>query len=156
MRGHGITFHETTREATVAGDSAASRTREPKFVEATRYQRVISQDYIRAAMVAAVVVTVCLKHHEANNAITVLHLDLNNIGDEGAVALANGLKARHVMCAFKYGPFIASDTLIVVPGRLRQEDAFMCASDVSHSYAQLSQGLDWRNGLNNVTTSCTL
>ena len=51
--------HETTRKATVVRDSAASRTRVSKFAEATRYQRVISQDHMRAAIATAVVVTVC-------------------------------------------------------------------------------------------------
>ena len=62
-----------------------------------------------------------LKHHKANNAIRMLDLGTNSIGDEGAIQLANGLKARHVLCAFTHAPFLANDTLVVVPGRLRQE-----------------------------------
>ena len=39
-----------------------------------------------------------LKCYEANQSITVLILDANNIGSDGAVALAEALKAWLVMC----------------------------------------------------------
>ena len=126
---HISTFHETTREATVTGDSVAIRTPVPEcgiFANTVFFQFAGSHACgdchgSRGDRM--------LKHHEANNAITVLSLGGNTIGDAGAIQLANGLKARHVMCAFTHAPFLASDTLIVVPGRLRpEEDAFMCAS----------------------------
>ena len=43
----------------------------------------------------------CVEHHKANSTIEELRLSYNNIADEGAVALAAGLKARHEMCCLE-------------------------------------------------------
>ena len=45
------------------------------------------------------IVTQTRKIHEANTSLQVLSLHDNEIGDAGALALAEALKATHVLCA---------------------------------------------------------
>ena len=73
-----------------------------------------------------------LKHHEANNAITDLNLSGNKIGDAGAIAMADGLRARHVMCISSThtcfcgrGQRLARDTLLLWYANICEK---MCAS----------------------------
>ena len=59
------------------------------------------------------IVTQTWKIHEANTSLEELNLGENEVGDAGALALAEALKATHVLCAscFVWPLTLVRDTL---------------------------------------------